>query len=363
MKRRTTAGNVAHQDRETAARRTASATWPSCARRCSARRARSRRSTSTTSAARRSSSASASCPSTTRRAPSARCSSATPTASSRARGAARAGRDRLGRRHQDPRAAARDGAPATPRSATSRSTSTSPCSSASPPSSRGEFPGLFVHGIGADFDHSLDRLPPGDGTRLIAFLGSTIGNLRPADQAPELMRSIRRQMRSGDHFLLGVDLIKDRARLEAAYNDSRGVTAAFSRNIWNVVNRLADADFDPDAFRHRAFWDEENAWMDIRQVVRARAARPPARARPRARPLRPARRSAPRSAPSTTASAHRRAAARGRLRAGRVDHRRREPVRARARRVQSTDSRRFFAELERSLTRRSTQRRSGSCRG
>ena len=129
-----------------------------------------------------------------------------------------------------------------------------------------EFPGLFVHGIGADFDHSLDRLPPADGRRLIAFLGSTIGNLRPTDQAPELMRSIRRQMRNGDHFLLGVDLIKDRARLEAAYNDSRGVTAAFSRNIWSVVNRVADADFDPDAFRHFAFWDEKNAWMDIRQV-------------------------------------------------------------------------------------------------
>jgi L-histidine N-alpha-methyltransferase len=131
-----------------------------------------------------------------------------------------------------------------------------------------EFTALHVHGIAADFDHSLDRLPAG-GRRLIAFLGSTIGNLRPADQAPELMRSIRRQMRSGDHFLLGVDLIKDKARLEAAYNDSRGVTADFSRNIWNVVNRLADADFDPFAFRHRAFWDAENAWMDIRQVSRS----------------------------------------------------------------------------------------------
>ena len=193
-----------------------------------------------------------------------------------------------------------------------------------------EFPGLFVHGIGADFDHSLDRLPPSDGRRLIAFLGSTIGNLRPADQAPELMRSIRRQMRSGDHFLLGVDLIKDRARLEAAYNDSRGVTAAFSRNIWNVVNRLADADFDPDAFRHLAFWDEKNAWMDIRQVVAARAARPSARARPRARPRR--RRADPhRDQRQVRPRAHDRAAASGRSRAGRVDHRRREPVRARAR--------------------------------
>jgi L-histidine N-alpha-methyltransferase len=128
-----------------------------------------------------------------------------------------------------------------------------------------EFPGLEVHGIGADFAHSLDRLPRGP-RRLVAFLGSTIGNLRPADEAPELLRSLERRMREGDHFLLGVDLIKDRARLEAAYNDAGGVTAAFSRNIWNVVNRLADADFDPGAFRHRAFWDERRHWMDIRQV-------------------------------------------------------------------------------------------------
>jgi len=128
-----------------------------------------------------------------------------------------------------------------------------------------EFATLHVHGIGADFDHSLDRVPRGP-RRLIAFLGSTIGNLRPADQAPELLRSIRRRMDAGDHFLLGVDLIKDRARLEAAYNDSRGVTAEFSRNIWSVVNRLADADFDAGGFRHLAFWDERNEWMDIRQV-------------------------------------------------------------------------------------------------
>jgi L-histidine Nalpha-methyltransferase len=130
-----------------------------------------------------------------------------------------------------------------------------------------EFPGLAVHAIGADFDHSLDRLPRGP-RRLVAFLGSTIGNLRPADEAPALLRSIRSRMRTADHLLLGVDLIKDRARLEAAYNDSRGVTAEFSRNILQVVNRLADADFDLDAFEHRAVWDERNAWMDIRLVAR-----------------------------------------------------------------------------------------------
>jgi L-histidine N-alpha-methyltransferase len=131
-----------------------------------------------------------------------------------------------------------------------------------------EFPGLTVHAIGADFDHSLDRLPPGR-RRLVAFLGSTIGNLRPADEAPALLRSIRNRMRAGDRFLLGVDLIKDRARLEAAYNDSRGVTAEFSRNILQVVNRLAGGDFDLEAFRHTAVWDERNAWMDIRLLAEA----------------------------------------------------------------------------------------------
>ena len=129
-----------------------------------------------------------------------------------------------------------------------------------------EFPALTVHAIAADFDHSLDRLPRGP-RRLVVFLGSTIGNLRPADEAPALLRSIRSRMRVSDHFLLGVDLIKDRARLEAAYDDARGVTAEFSRNILRVVNRIAGADFDPEAFRHVAVWDERNQWMDIRLLA------------------------------------------------------------------------------------------------
>jgi L-histidine N-alpha-methyltransferase len=125
-----------------------------------------------------------------------------------------------------------------------------------------------VHAIGADFDHSLDRLRPGP-RRLVAFLGSTIGNLRPADEAPALLRSIRARMRGTDRLLLGVDLIKDRIRLEAAYNDSRGITAAFSRNILRVVNRIAGGDFALDAYRHSAVWDERHAWMDIRLVAEA----------------------------------------------------------------------------------------------
>ena len=71
-------------------------------------------------------------------------------------------------------------------------------------------------------------------------------------------------MYPGDRFLLGTDLVKDAATLEAAYNDAAGVTAAFNKNVLNVLNRELDANFDLDAFEHVAFWDPENEWIDIR---------------------------------------------------------------------------------------------------
>jgi L-histidine Nalpha-methyltransferase len=71
-------------------------------------------------------------------------------------------------------------------------------------------------------------------------------------------------MYPGDRFLLGTDLVKDPAVLELAYNDAAGVTAEFNKNVLHVLNRELDADFDPDAFEHVAFWDAENEWMDIR---------------------------------------------------------------------------------------------------
>jgi L-histidine N-alpha-methyltransferase len=67
-----------------------------------------------------------------------------------------------------------------------------------------------------------------------------------------------------DRFLVGTDLVKDRARLEAAYDDAAGVTAEFNKNVLNVLNRELDADFDPDGFEHVAFWDADNEWIDIR---------------------------------------------------------------------------------------------------
>ena len=71
-------------------------------------------------------------------------------------------------------------------------------------------------------------------------------------------------MGPGDRLLIGTDLVKDRAILEAAYNDSAGVTAEFNRNVLRVINAELDADFDPEAFEHVAFFDEANAWIEMR---------------------------------------------------------------------------------------------------
>jgi L-histidine Nalpha-methyltransferase len=134
-----------------------------------------------------------------------------------------------------------------------------------------QYPGLSVHGIVGDFERHLERVPAaGDGGgRLFAFLGGTIGNLYPGERAAFLGR-LRRLMRTGDGLVIGTDLVKDRAILEAAYNDSEGVTAEFNRNILRVVNEGAGADFDPDAFEHVAFFDPAESRIEMR--LRARGA-------------------------------------------------------------------------------------------
>jgi L-histidine N-alpha-methyltransferase len=122
--------------------------------------------------------------------------------------------------------------------------------------------GIAVHGLVCDFERDLERIPLG-GPRVIALLGGTIGNFEPAQRASFLAR-VSNLLGDEDHFLLGTDLVKDRARLEAAYNDSAGVTAQFNKNVLAVLNERLGCDFDLDAFEHVAFWDEENLWMDIR---------------------------------------------------------------------------------------------------
>jgi L-histidine Nalpha-methyltransferase len=124
------------------------------------------------------------------------------------------------------------------------------------------YPGLEVHGVVGDFGRDLDCIPDGQ-RRLFAFLGGTIGNLLPDERATFLER-VRDQMDEDDRLLIGTDLIKDRHVLEAAYNDSAGVTAEFNRNVLRVINAGLDADFDPEAFEHVAFFDEANSWIEMR---------------------------------------------------------------------------------------------------
>ncbi|SEL11297.1 MULTISPECIES: L-histidine N(alpha)-methyltransferase [Rhodococcus] len=125
-----------------------------------------------------------------------------------------------------------------------------------------EFPSLTVHGIVSDFTDTLHNLPRG-GTRMIAFLGGTLGNLVP-DERAEFLASIAEVLDEGEQLLLGVGLVTDPAVLVPAYDDAAGVTAQFNRNVLSVLNEQLGADFDVDRFRHVALWDETNEWIEMR---------------------------------------------------------------------------------------------------
>jgi L-histidine N-alpha-methyltransferase len=148
-------------------------------------------------------------------------------------------------------------------------------------------PWLEVHAVVGDFEHHLGRIPgpsgrergagpsgrereagpsgrePGAGKRLVAFLGSTIGNLDP-DARARFFTDLGAALAPGDGLLLGTDLVKDTGRLIAAYDDAAGVTAEFNRNVLHVINRELGADFDVDCFRHVARWDTEHEWIEMR---------------------------------------------------------------------------------------------------
>jgi len=124
-----------------------------------------------------------------------------------------------------------------------------------------EHPDVEVHAVVGDFERHLDRLPDG-GRRLIAFLGSTIGNFTP-DARARFLRDLAVSMERGDALLLGFDLVKDVARLEAAYNDAAGVTADFNLNLLRVLNRELGADFDISQFAHVASFNAEEEWIEM----------------------------------------------------------------------------------------------------
>ena len=112
-----------------------------------------------------------------------------------------------------------------------------------------------------DFSHEL-ALPEIEGPTLFAFLGSTIGNFED-DAAVTILANIASQMRPDDRFLLGADLRKDIATIEAAYNDEAGITGEFNLNVLRVLNRELGADFDLAAFRHRAIYDRDHHRIEM----------------------------------------------------------------------------------------------------
>jgi len=132
-----------------------------------------------------------------------------------------------------------------------------------------EYPGLSVHGLVGDFERHLGHLPDPCGTRVVAFLGGTIGNFPPGSRR-RFLRTIARTLGEDGWLLLGTDLVKDPRILEAAYDDAAGVTAQFNMNVLRVMNRELGADFDLDGFDHVAFWDADREWIEMRLRSRRR---------------------------------------------------------------------------------------------
>lgn len=131
-----------------------------------------------------------------------------------------------------------------------------------------EYPYLSIHGIVGDFGRHLGHIPPASGPRLILFLGGTIGNLEP-DERILFLQQISEQMGPKDRLLIGMDLIKDVSVIEAAYNDSARVTAAFNRNMLHFLNRTLSANFQPEAFEHQSFFNEPASRIEMHLVSKA----------------------------------------------------------------------------------------------
>ncbi|WP_405989100.1 L-histidine N(alpha)-methyltransferase [Streptomyces sp. NBC_00986] len=127
-----------------------------------------------------------------------------------------------------------------------------------------DYPGIRLHALRADFTAPL-VLPalPNDEPRLIAFLGSTLGNFRRPARGP-FLRGLRDIMRPQDFLLIGADLVKTEHEMIAAYDDKQGVTAEFNKNLLHVLNRELDADFDPDAFDHVSVWNSAESHIEMR---------------------------------------------------------------------------------------------------
>ncbi len=126
-----------------------------------------------------------------------------------------------------------------------------------------EIPGVRVRPFAMDYTNGfrLDSPYPGE-RRLLLYIGSSIGNFEPAESA-RILGKMRAQLQPGDSLLLGVDLVKDDAALLPAYDDAAGVTAAFNKNLLIRLNREMGADFEPDAFAHRAVWNRTRSRVEM----------------------------------------------------------------------------------------------------
>ncbi len=136
------------------------------------------------------------------------------------------------------------------------------------------YPELRVLGIVADFTCRLDVLPA-ERPLMFCFLGSTIGNMEQGESI-SFLRGVAESMKPDDSLLVGFDMVKSREVMEAAYNDSQGVTAEFNKNVLNVLNDGLGADFDPSHFDHVAFFNEAESRIEMHlranREVRARLA-------------------------------------------------------------------------------------------
>ena len=130
----------------------------------------------------------------------------------------------------------------------------------------GEYPWLDIYAVCADFNQGwsfLDALPAGK--RVVFYPGSTIGNLEPKLAAEFLIR-VRDMMGENGGALVGVDTHKSTDRLNAAYNDSQGVTAKFNLNVLRRLNEVMNAEFEEDSFRHHAFYNTEVRRIEMHLV-------------------------------------------------------------------------------------------------
>ena len=129
-----------------------------------------------------------------------------------------------------------------------------------------DYPGLHIECVVTDFEHD-QPLPYKGHRRLLAFLGSTVGNFE-AGAARDFLGGVAARMQPEDAFLIGFDLVKDVEALLSAYDDAEGVTAEFNRNLLRVMNRELDANFDLGAFEHAARYDEREARIEMHLVSR-----------------------------------------------------------------------------------------------